>query len=361
MIDAALALTVEWYEDPLPPWLEAALIALHGNLYSTLEAIRLFNPGAALSAFVLRRGDAPVQIVVFGIDGRRANVLNAVIRLGADEIALFARGLFARCPRVSAIAFQPSQVEAGGLAYPHQHGVVQEDIVVTLPGTADEFRMRLGGETRRNLKRRSDQLDREHPSNAFEARVGADVPDEWIGEILRFHYARMASKNKQSGIDREYEREIRALVRRFGVVGVVTIEGRIAAGAIGYRVGANHYLHVIAHDPRYDRVSLGRLCVYAMIRDCIGREAREFHFLWGEYDYKYNFLGVRRDLALLTVYRSRLHVLLHPHLFLATAARLARRRLKPRIAALRQRLHARARPAQRSPAATDQRESGRAG
>ena len=349
MTIAASELGLEWYEDPLPSWLDEALVALHGNLYSTLQTIRLFNPGAAPGAFVMRGHGAPVQIIVFANAGRRVDVLNAVIRLSEEEMRLFARELLARYPRVSAIAFQPSHAEVGGLSFPHQSGVVQEDIVVTLSATVDAYRMRLGGETRRNLKRRIEQLKREYPSYSFDARAGGDVPDDWISEILRCHHARMAGKNKVSGIDSEYERTIRVLVRLFGVVGVVTIEGQIAAGAIGYRVGPNYFLHVIAHDPRYDRVSLGRLCVYFMICDCIVCHAREFHFLWGEYDYKYNFLGENRDLVLVTVYRSRLHVLLHARLFLSTAARLARRRLKPWVAALRQRL--------RKPAAQKEREA----
>jgi CelD/BcsL family acetyltransferase involved in cellulose biosynthesis len=334
----AREVSVEWYDEPLPVWLDQALVDLRANLYSTMPYIRIDNPGVEPRAFVMRSRGAPVQIIVFGSDGRRVNVLNSGNRLSAEDIALFTREIFARYPRVSAIVFPPSHAEIGGLSYPHQFGVMKEDIVVTLSDTVDAYRMRLGGETRRHLKRRLEQLRREYPSNAFEVRRGADVPEAWIGEIVRLNHARMAAQSKTSGLDDENERRMQELMDPFGVVGVVTIDGEVAAGGIGFRVGPNFFLLVIAHDPRYDPVSLGRLCVYFMICDAIESEAREFHFLWGEHSYKYSFLGENRDLMLANVYRSRRHILLHTHAFLSTAVQLERRRLKPWLGPLRRRL-----------------------
>ena len=268
-----------------------------------MQYIRIDQPGVEQSAFVMRSGGAPVQVIVFSTDGSRANVLNSGNQLSKEDIGLFTSEVFARYPQVSAIAFPPSHAEIDKLPYPHQSGVMKEDIVVTLSDTVDAYRKRLGGETRRHLKRRLEQLAREYPSYAFKVLRGADVPHELIGEIVRLNGARMAAKSKTSDIDEDNERRMQALLTPFGAVGVVMIEGDVAAGGIGYRVGPNFFLRVIAHDPRYDRVSLGRVCIYLMICDAIENEAREFHFLWGQHPYKYNFLGEDRDLILANVYR----------------------------------------------------------
>jgi CelD/BcsL family acetyltransferase involved in cellulose biosynthesis len=329
---------LEWYDDPLPSWLGSELVALHGNVYSTLPYIRLDNPGSELSAFVLRSSGTPTQIIVFSRTGGRTNVLNAVNKLSGEEIGLFSAELFARYPQTSVIVFPPSHADVTGLSFPHQLGVVQEDIVVTLPDTVAAYRIRLRDETSRHLKRLDyyqRRLSRDYPSYAFSVRRGTDVPDEWVGEIVRLNRARMAAKHKASGIDDENERRMLALVSSFGVVGVATIEGRIAAGTIGYRVGNSYFLRVIAHDRAYDHLSLGRVCVYRTICDSIEHEASEFHFLWGEDAYKYTFLGEKRDLFLLNVYRSRLHALRQAPLYASTAKRLVRRRAKPWVAQLR--------------------------
>jgi hypothetical protein len=46
------------------------------------------------------------------------------------------------------------------------------------------------------------------------------------------------------------------------------------------------------------------LCCYLGICECISRGGNEYHFLWGQYEYKYRLLGAQRDFARLTIYRS---------------------------------------------------------
>src|SRR5207245_3753907 len=107
--------------------------------------------------------------------------------------------------------------------------------------------------------------------------------------------------------------------KMYGLVGVATVDGRVCAGVICSRSAANYFMHVIAHDPTYDEYRLGKLCCYLTICECINRGGKEFHFLWGRYEYKYRLLGVQRDLDHLTVYRSRAQFLLNGNLVLKNA------------------------------------------
>jgi hypothetical protein len=72
---------------------------------------------------------------------------------------------------------------------------------------------------------------------------------------------------------------------------------------------------------RLEAAWLGTLCSYLTICECIARVGSEYHFLWGQYEYKYRLLGVQRDLDCLVVYRSRAHVVLCSDLALTIAVR----------------------------------------
>lgn len=96
------------------------------------------------------------------------------------------------------------------------------------------------------------------------------------------------------------------------MLSLLRLDGRICAGTINFRAGDNYFLEVIAHDPAYNDYRLGTLCCYLTICECIAREGKEYHFLWGAHDYKFRLLGVQRELDHLTIYRSRRHALLYP-------------------------------------------------
>jgi hypothetical protein len=90
---------------------------------------------------------------------------------------------------------------------------------------------------------------------------------------------------------------------------VATIDGRVCAGAIGFRLGDSYFMHVIAHDPRFNSYSLGILCYYHTICEGIARGAKRFHLLQGRYGYKYRLLAQRQDYMNLDIYRSRVHAI----------------------------------------------------
>jgi hypothetical protein len=121
----------------------------------------------------------------------------------------------------------------------------------------------------------------------------------------------MATKNKTSEIDAEESKRHVRLVKESGLVSVMLLDGRVVAGTVCSRVGGNYFMHINAHDPAYDDARLGKLCCFMTVCDCIERGGREFHFMWGRFEYKYLLLGVQRDFYEVTMYRSRMRMLLH--------------------------------------------------
>lgn len=296
------------YENELPSFIEAELERLYGNVFSVLKQFRTYGEGKIpFNAYVARNEQAIKTVLIFTRKGNRVRVMNEVIALDENEISEFASFIFRTYSSVQVIDFHAIHAEINNPSFPVQVYDCLEDIVLELPATENEYQSQLGKNTRRNLKRYSERLYKDHPSFEFQFYEKEQIQDEHIHAIVRLNKARMAEKNKESIIDDPETERIIRMVKAYGMVGVARINNVICAGTISYRVGNNYFLSVLAHEPEYDPYWIGILCCYKTIRECILRGGREFHFLWGRYDYKFTLLAKLRELNHITIYRSRMH------------------------------------------------------
>lgn len=309
-------ISISCYENEVPPFVESEVEKLYGNIFSSLLEFRIYGWVAGnTSTYVEFREGRISTLLLFVREKRgwagRVRVLNEAIRVGSDEIKRFADYIFARYPDVAVISFKAIETDVERMPFPHQRFNRLEDITLTLPATAEAYLASLGKNTRRNIKRYGDRLVRSFPSMRFHAYERASVRAEHVRAMVEFNHARMAEKNIVSVIDEAETRRIIELGKGCGLLGVITIDGVMAAGALSYQAGSNFFLNVLAHDSQYDEYWLGFLCCYWTIRECIARGAKEFHFLWGRYEYKFTLGAVRRDLDNVTLYRSWPQVLLN--------------------------------------------------
>ncbi|MDB5796360.1 MAG: family N-acetyltransferase [Paucimonas sp.] len=316
--DGADTVSVACYENYVPPAVEAEIASLYGSLYSSLPLLREYGAiDGKVSTCVMARNGATEAIFLFRVQSSVLTVLNEGMPVDAAQMRNFARFIFARYPTVSVLRLHSVQWQAASaLAYPHQRYRCLENIVLTLPDSAQAYHASLGKNTRRNLKRYGERLLRDFPDYAYTVKEGSAVDEADVRAVIALNVARMASKNKTSAYDAaETERLVR-LARECGLVGVGRIGSRVVAGAISFRTGDNFALSVLAHDPAWNDYSLGILCAYHIICDCIERGGREFHFLWGRYDYKFILLARERQLEKVILYRSWLQMLLHIDIFI---------------------------------------------
>nr|WP_315222680.1 GNAT family N-acetyltransferase [uncultured Duganella sp.] len=335
-----------WHGE-VPAWAGPALERLYGNLYATLTQFRLSRDLAQAHTYAAYQGGELKTLLVFGLRDGVVEVYNEVICLGAGEIDAFARYVFAGFAAARVVALRAVHVPRAGWAYPSQQYDYLEDTWIALPAGVEAYTASLSKNTRRNVRRYSQSLLDEQPGYTFDLAEGGAADPRRIDAIIALNHARMATKNKLSALDARETARLKQLAGACGLVGAITIDGRIRAGAISYHVGDNHFLVVLAHDPDYDRYSLGFLCCYLTICACIERGAKEFHFLWGRYDYKRSFLGQQRSLDQLLLYRSRGARLRHAGLALRTWAAAARRRAMLWLQQGRRREHPAARAALR--------------
>ncbi|HVL74984.1 MAG TPA: GNAT family N-acetyltransferase [Noviherbaspirillum sp.] len=333
---ASGALTAECFEHAVPPFVEEALEGLYGNLFSTLAHQRVYGKSRSLSTFVLRDGTQLRTVWLYERRGRTVRVLNEGIEVHAHEVARFAELVFAPGSAAGAITFHAIQPRVQGLALPWRRYNCLEDMVLELPPTSTEYLAQLGKSTRSYIHRYMNKLRRDFPSVRFELVEAHEIDEGKIRRIIELNRARMSHKGKVSINDDTLAEQITHLAMDCGMIGALTIEGQVVAGTINYRVADNYFLEVIAHDPRYNAYRLGTLCCYLTVCECIARGGREYHFLWGQDEYKKRLLGKRRDLDDLTVYRSRLHMVSHADLALRQAADGWKRRAQLRIRTLRQ-------------------------
>lgn len=278
---------------------------LYQNLFSSSAMFRTHGPASGVQTCVVRRAGHAITILAFRIDGARVQVMNEQIALGGEAIERFAQCIFAQFPRVQSIGFKAVQTARKEFSFPHQRYGFTNDIVLTLPATQEAYLDSIGKSTRDNIKRYLKLCKRDFPTFSFESLDGWNTPEETLRAIIAFNHERMAGKSKVSGLTEAESERLIALARSCGMVSTVSIDGRICAGTICYRVGDNFFMRVIAHDSRYDTHRLGLLCCYLTICECIRRNGRHYHFLWGREEYKYRLLGQQRDFDTLTLYRSR--------------------------------------------------------
>ena len=314
-----------WHAE-VPDWTDSALQQLYGNLYASLTQFHLSRSMVQASTYAAYQGNVLKTLLVFNVQHGVVTVFNEVICLSVAEIEAFAEHVFAIVAEARVVQLRAVHVGPAAWRYPSQHYDYLEDTWIALPASADAYTASLSKNTRRNVRRYGQQLTEDFPGYAFAlAEEGQADPDQ-IDAIIALNRARMANKSKLSAIDARETARLKQLAGSCGLVGVITIDGKVCAGAISYHVGTNHFLVVLAHDPAYDRYSLGFLCCYLTICACIERGGKEFHFLWGRYDYKRQFLGQQRSLDHILLYRSRLARWRHGGLALRAWLTASRRR-----------------------------------
>ncbi|MDF3036262.1 MAG: family N-acetyltransferase [Paucimonas sp.] len=324
-------LTVACYHNDVPDFIDAELQRLYSSIYSSLQQYRVYADDADTSTYILRENGKIASIFLFKKQGNRVRVLNEVVAVSEEDMRRFAMYVFSTFPEISAVFFKAVRTDVRRLPYPFQRANHLEDIVVTLPATVEQYYEKLGKGTKRNMKRHISHLNAQFPDMQFEVQIQEEIDRDTIAAIVAMNRARMAGKNKISLIDDAETERITQLAHQCGLVGAIRINGRICAGAISFRSGSDFFLNVIAHDPSFDQYWLGTLCCYWTVCEAITRSAREFHFLWGRYDYKLMLRGEIRELDNVAIYRSRLAVVANFWTALSFAARGWRRQLSLRL------------------------------
>ncbi|HYD78251.1 MAG TPA: GNAT family N-acetyltransferase [Paucimonas sp.] len=303
--------TIECHRQGIPADIEPELEALYGSLFSSLAHFRVYGGAENASTYVARAGGKAIAIFLFRIEGGTVRVVNEWMPLDDAEAGRFARYIFASHPSVGAIVFGAVAATLSRPGFPCQRVDITEDSVLTLPASGEAFAEMLGKSTRTNIRYYLNKLKKDFPSFRFTVYRGSEADEDDMRNIVLLNRVRMRNKRKVSANGDAALEKILRLAHAAGLVGVATVDGRLCAGVIGYRIGDHFFSWVRAHDPAFDGYRLGRLTAYLMIGEAIARGVREYHFMWGREEHKALLQGVERRFHRVILYRSRRHLLRH--------------------------------------------------
>lgn len=318
---------IEILEPPFPDYFRKTLENLYENVFCTADMYVKAHGCADISAYVAYFKGGISCILLFTRTKNSVTVLNEIFSLAIDEMERFARFIFATLS-ARTIQFSSVSLSRGPINLLHQRFNSTEDIVIALPDSTQEYKSLLGKNMRSSITRFQRRITSEFPKMVFEFFAGHEVSASIIDEVIALSKARIESKQQIATHTLDSVKKLQNSVRNYGVVVLASMDGRVCGGVICTNVAGNFFMHVIAHDPTFDKYRLGKICCYMSICDAINRGAREYHLLCGRYEYKYRFLGLQRDFERVIIYRSYASLAIKIRLYSQTAFRGYGRRVK---------------------------------
>jgi hypothetical protein len=303
--------TISFFEYEMPEFVEPELDRLYQSIYSTVARLRIYGRYKDINAFVARRGEKIISVILFQLEDCKVVVLNEQTNINAVEISRFSSEVFFRYKSVTLISFWGLMPTQGRIPFLSHRNYCLSDVVVTLPESTETYLSSLGKSTRRHIRSNLKKVATKFSSFRVETNIKTEIHASEIFDIIKLSNARMKVKEKLSyNSDEETQRLIR-LANAYGLVLTLRIDDRICAGAVCYRVGSTYFAQVLAHDPKFDEYKLGVVCCYLMICECIARGGREVRFGGSTHRYKFDFQGFLLRLDYLIVYRNVGHYILH--------------------------------------------------
>lgn len=249
------------FEGRLPDFAQPAWLALQRTIQAvdTSEAKQDKLNQRGRYTYAVLEGERLVTILFFHIEKKRVIVLNEADQVTGAELEDFSRYVFHHFARVNRICFH---AQRRYIHCPDLRGARNRASRFILPTKAS---VRLEEATRFNRLSVTyflQRLKRDHPGFGFECYADEAIQPEHCRTLLRMNCLQLVNrKEKDEPLDEASEEMIR-IAQVAGLVCLLRIDGRIAAGVICRCVGGEWRISCLAYDPRLKAYGLGMLCLY---------------------------------------------------------------------------------------------------
>ena len=256
----------------------------YSSCFATLEYFILYDHVTEACVCEL---DDPRHVIFFTHGGRTADVLNKLIDIEPDVVVRLARAIFRAYPKVDRIRmevkFPPEE-----LRRPLRVRLRNDDLVIQLPATLDEYRAGLGKRTRQNINQYSNRLARRYPDFRLTTLEKDAIPFALVEQVADWNRERMHKKGAVSLYELNPEKlaPLWNLLRSHGVALCGHIGDDCVASQLFFHVGHETWVHTVGFDSSYEDVHLGLLMAYYTVVDSIERGSSRMHMLWGTPVYK---------------------------------------------------------------------------
>ncbi len=192
---------------------------------------------------------------------------------------------------------------------------------VALPATWEAYLAGRGAATRYDVGRKARALSRRYDVKLERADDVRDL-DAAMEALFDLHAARWRSRGDSGSFERDprnrpFHRAMAAAACRRGWLRLyfLMVDGRRAAGFLGYEVGGRLSYYQLGWDPAWGRWSVGTVLLAEVLRDAIARGVTEFDFLRADERYKTRLADGARQTGTLRVWaptpRGYLHRAMH--------------------------------------------------
>ena len=290
------SLEIEFCGPEVSPALLREAEALVDSPFACLAHVRAFHPEIIpqLRHAVVRSGGQLFGILSFHARRDCLVVVNRLLRWPDEVLDVCAAAMLAEHPRMRSVSFNDLYSRGAGSSPIGRRPLTWPTIdcvAVELPPSYPAYFAGFGATTQKNLRYCVRRLEREAPQVAFCVYYREQIDADALAAVVQLNHKRMASKSKTSGIDPQYAAKLLTLSQSHGAACIAANGPTIVAGTLCTQVGNGWTLHVIAHDPRFNHVRLGLLCLLKTVEEAIAAGASRFNFLWGIGEYKLLFGG----------------------------------------------------------------------
>jgi hypothetical protein len=303
----ARSLSVEIWGAEIPAGLLLAAEQTVDTPYACLAYVRAYQPELIprLQHAVARHCGELVAIVSFYARSRSLVVVNRLLRFPDQVLNACVAAMLEQNPAARSVEFTElyNEERAHAAACSFTWRTI-DCVAAELPASYGEYLEHFGAATRKNLRYCARRLERDAPAVSFNIHRREAISASMVAAVVQLNHQRMAFKGGRSGIDESYAARLATLSRSHGVACIATDGAAVVAGALCTEVGSGWTLHVIAHDPQFNHVRLGLLCLLKAVEEAIACGAARFNFLWGLGDYKLLFGGTVSALRARRYYRD---------------------------------------------------------
>jgi len=182
--------------------------------------------------------------------------------------------------------------------------VVNEDVVVELPRSENEYLESLGHNARTQLPNYLRRVEREWGTGFTTVWAsGGEISLRMFTELVELNRMRIEQKGGAHLWSPQLIEQRWKLAQECGLFFGLHRNGELMAGTVSYLHRNEAYFILIGHHRQYDRLRLGKLALWLTIRHFIRQGFVRYHLLWGLSSYKLQLGGQPHALSELAVFR----------------------------------------------------------
>jgi len=286
----------------LPLDYEVFLMERYNSYITTCRYIEIHYPTHDIHYMLVYDNGNLVDLLVFGNRKSDAICFNALVSLNSVVLEECLRKVFEVYPKI-----QQVKIDASYTKYKLEKSILvykSDDHISFLPATVDEYLSELGAKTRKHLRARKANLEKEFEQVNFVTKIAGEIEESSIEKIVQFSRARVKQKGRNFGIDKTYTDNLYRYSRHYGCVVYLELDGVMVAGCISTIINKEIFVHVIAYDDNFSKYNVGEVCIFDLIQTSINNKLVKFHFLWGFNELKRRLQAKQNILFSYTVYRS---------------------------------------------------------